>query len=618
MTATTQAYEFRAEIQQLLNILVHSLYTDREIFLRELISNASDALNRLRFEMLSNAEVVDPEAELAIRIRIDKDARTITVSDTGIGMNRAEMIENLGTIARSGAMSFLEALKDRPNATPTDIIGQFGVGFYSVFMVADKVQVISRTYRPGDEACMWTSDGSTTYTIEFADKATRGTDIVIHVKEDAEEFLSDYRLESIVRKHSNYIAFPIYVGEKVANAQTALWRRAPREVTEAEYQDFYKHLTYDPGQPVLHVHLIADAPVQFYSLLYVPSRLDRGLFTPEHSGGPRLYARKVLIQEHAKDLLPEWMRFIEGVVDSEDLPLNISRETVQSNRVMARLRATLSGKLISEMESLASEDKERYEAFWKEFGRMIKEGIFSDGVHRDRLAKLLRFCTSRNPDGWVSLDEYVERMVEGQEHIYYLFGDDIKSIQRSPHLDVFRSHGVEVLFLVETIDSFMINALAEHAGKKFHNGADADIKLPGAGDGAESEAEAPADGTIDALVGRFEEVLGDRVSGVRVSRVLTENPARLVSPDQGFGADMERVYRMLDKDFMLPKRILEINPNHSLIRNLAAMGDDPLTEAVIEQLFESTLLIEGIHPNPVDMVPRIQKLMEAATRRTQG
>ncbi|MCC7209090.1 MAG: molecular chaperone HtpG, partial [Anaerolineae bacterium] len=275
MTTAVQNYEFRAEIQQLLNILVHSLYTDREIFLRELISNASDALNRLRFEMLTNADVVDPEAELAITVSVDKDGRTITVSDTGIGMNREEMIENLGTIAHSGAMAFLETLRQRGDTPTSDIIGQFGVGFYSVFMIADKVQVVSRSFRPGDQAVMWTSDGSASYTIEDADKTNRGTDIIIHVKEDADEFLDEYRLRNIVRKHSNYVAFPVKVGETVANAQTALWRRSPREVSEAEYQDFYKQLTYDPGQPFLHMHLVADAPVQFYALLFVPSQLDR-------------------------------------------------------------------------------------------------------------------------------------------------------------------------------------------------------------------------------------------------------------------------------------------------------------------------------------------------------
>src|SRR5450432_759310 len=613
MNVETQSYEFRAEIQQLLNILVHSLYTDREIFLRELISNASDALNRLQFEMLTNQDVLDAEVELAIHISADKDGKTITVSDTGVGMDRDEMIANLGTIAHSGAMSFLETLKGQGTSS-TDIIGQFGVGFYSVFMIADKVAVTSRSYRAGDQAYTWTSDGSNSYTIEPADKTTRGTDIVIHVKEDAEEFLNDYSLERIVKKHSNYVAFPITIGEKVVNAQQALWRRSPREVSEQEYLDFYKQLTYDPGEPMLHVHQVSDAPVQFYSLLYIPSRLDRGLFSGESEGGPQLYVRKVLIQDKAKDLLPAWMRFIEGVVDSEDLPLNISRETVQANRVMARLKNTLSSKVIGELESQAEKEADKYVAFWNEFGRLVKEGVASDATNRERLTGLLRFHSSTDPDGWVTLEQYVGRMVEDQQDIYYLFGEEMTSIAYSPHLDAFKARGIEVLFMTDTIDSFMMNALMDFKGKKLTNGADADLDLP-TNKEEKLEGEALGEQEFGALVSRFKDALGDRVSDVRESKVLTEHPARLINPDKGFGADMERVYRMMDKEFAAPKRILELNPRHPLIRNLAELGESPLVEEVAEQLFDSALLLEGIHPNPADMVPRIQALMEAATRR---
>ncbi|MBX3065552.1 MAG: molecular chaperone HtpG, partial [Anaerolineae bacterium] len=343
MSTATQTYEFRAEIQQLLNILVHSLYTDREIFLRELISNASDAIHRLQFEMLTNSDVYDPDAELAIHIDFNSEEKTITVTDSGIGLNREEMIENLGTIAHSGAASFLNALKEKGNNSQ-DIIGQFGVGFYSVFMVADRVTVTSRSFRKDEQAWRWMSDGSGSYEIEPAEKDSRGTVIVIHLKDDADEFLNEYRLKNIIKKHSNYVPFPIYVGEEVANAQQAIWRRAPREVKEEEYQEFYQQLTFDFGKPLLTIHQSADAPVQFYSLLFVPGKLDRGLFNADNESGPQLYARKVLIQQHSKDLLPEWMRFVVGVVDSEDLPLNISRETVQtaqSNRLMSRLKQTI-------------------------------------------------------------------------------------------------------------------------------------------------------------------------------------------------------------------------------------------------------------------------------------
>ncbi len=608
-----QQYEFRAEIQQLLNILVHSLYTDREIFLRELISNASDAIHRLQFEMLTNPDVLDPDTELAIHITFDAEAKTITVRDTGIGMNRDEMIENLGTIAHSGAASFLQALKDKGSSS-SDIIGQFGVGFYSVFMVADEVSVTSRSFRKDDPAWTWTSTGGNAYTIEPTEKTTRGTEITLKLKEDATEFAAEYRLERIIKKHSNYIPFPIYVGEKVANQQTALWRRNPREVTEQEYNEYYKQLTYDTADPIAHIHLNTDAPVQFYSLLYVPSKADRGLFTVDSGdAGPRLYARKVLIQEHAKDLLPQWMRFVEGVVDSEDLPLNISRETVQANKVMARLKTAITNKVISELETVAEKDTAKYAIFWQEFGRLVKEGLASDFTNREKLAKLARFHTSREDNAWVSLADYKSRMVEGQTEIYYLFGEDPKSVARSPHLDIFRARGIEVLFLTETIDSFMISGLPDFEGTKLRNGADADLELPAAPE--TEQGESLSEDATRTLLAKFKIVLGDRVTEVRESKLLTGSPVRLVAADKGFGSDMERVYRMLDKPFEVPKRILEVNPRHAIIRNMAALSDDVLVDDVAEQLFESAMLLEGIHPNPADMVPRIEALMEAATRR---
>ncbi|MHB8626147.1 MAG: molecular chaperone HtpG [Aggregatilineales bacterium] len=615
----SEQFEFRAEIQQLLNILVHSLYTDREIFLREAISNASDALHRLQFETLTNPDILDPDVPLTIHITPDETAKTLTISDTGIGLTREELIENLGTIAHSGAKAFIEALQARGStATTTDIIGQFGVGFYSLFMVADEVRVTTRSFHKDGQAWTWVSQGDSRYTIEPADKATRGTNVQLKLKDDADEFLKTYRLERIVTKHSNYIPFPIYVGDidKPANQQTALWRRNPREVTDTEYSDFYKQLTYDLAEPLARVHLNIDTPVQFYSLLYVPSKAERGLFSSldNAEAGPRLYARKVLIQEHAKDLLPNWLRFVEGVVDSEDLPLNISRETVQANRVMARLKTVISGKVIGELEALAERDANQYATFWTEFGRLVKEGVATDPTNRDRLLKLLRFRSSRDSEVWVSLAEYKARMVEGQTEIYYLFGEDVHSITRSPHLDMFRARGIEVLFLTETIDSFMIGSIPEFDGVKLRNAADADLDLPAAPESTENAGEALADNALQTLIEQFKTALGERVTDVRESKLLTDSPARLVTADKGLGPEMERVYRMLDKPFEAPKRILEINPRHPLIRNLSALPDDVLRGAVIEQLFESALLLEGVHPNPADMVPRIQALMEAATR----
>jgi molecular chaperone HtpG len=626
--AVPQQFEFRAEIQQLLNILVHSLYTDRDIFLREAVSNASDALHRLQFETLTNSAILDPDAELAIRVFVDSEANCLTISDTGIGMSHDELIENLGTIAHSGAKTFIEALKARgTSANATDIIGQFGVGFYALFMVADEVRVTTRSFQPDGQAWTWISRGDNQYTIQPADKSTRGTEVALTLKEDAKEFLSVFRLERIVQKHSNYVPFPIYVTDKVeeassepVNQQVALWRRTPREVTDAEYNEFYKQLTYDSADALARVHLNIDTPVQFYSLLFVPSRADRGLFQMQDNAesGPRLYARKVLIQEHAKDLLPQWLRFVEGVVDSEDLPLNISRESVQANRVMARLKTTISGKVISELDSLAERDVTKYATFWEEFGRLIKEGIATDNDNRSKLLKLLRFKSSRSvgesESAWVSLAEYKARMVEGQTEIYYLFGEDLKSVARSPHLDIFRARGIEVLFLTETIDSFMISAVQEFDGTKLRNGSDGDLDLPAAKDAPQDDKPALDEVTLKDVLGHFKDVLGDKVAEVRESKLLTDSPARLISADKGFGADMERVYRMLDKPFDAPKRILEINPRHTLIRNLSTDKNEAIRDAVITQLYDSALLAEGIHPNPADMIPRIQALMEAATR----
>ncbi len=610
----TQQYEFKAEIKQLLNILVHSLYTDREIFLRELVSNASDAINRLQFEMLTNADVLDPEAPLEIHIDVDSEAKTITIRDSGIGMNRDELIQNLGTIAHSGAATFIKALQER-GENNTDIIGQFGVGFYSVFMVADEVRVTSRSYRKDDSAWVWTSTGDNAYTVEPAEKTTRGTEITLKLKEDAVEFATTWKLEQIVRKHSDYIPFPVYVGEKIANKQTAIWRRNKSEVTADEYKDFYRQLTLDNEPPLLHIHQQAEAPVQFYSLLYIPSKADRALWSADSlENGPRLYARKVLIQEHAKDMLPQWLRFVAGVVDSEDLPLNISRETVRTNQVMTGIKKALQNKVVSELERLADKEPEQYAAFWEQFGRLIKEGLATDYAAKDKLARLVRFHTTAEPEKWVSLAEYVARMPEKQTEIYYLFGEDAKSIQRSPHLDIFKGRGFEVLFLTEPIDSFMTSNLTEFDEKPLRNGADANLTLPEDETAPDETGESLSDDSLAVLLREFKTVLGDRVQDVRESKLLTGSPVRLLAAESAMGADMERIMKMMDREYAAPKRILEVNRKHPIIRGMAALNDAVLRDDLAEQLYDSALLLEGVHPNPAEMVPRIEALMEALTK----
>jgi len=642
-----ESYEFKAEIQQLLHILVHSLYTERDIFVRELISNAADALNRVQFEMLTNRNVLNPDVELGIRLSVDEENKTITVADTGIGMTREEMVENLGTIAQSGAAAFVKRLQEARAAqegqqeaetkAPTlEVIGQFGVGFYSAFMVAKRVRVVSRSWQPDAEAVEWVSDGSATYSIGPSDKSDRGTEVIVELNDDAGEFAQTWRLEQIVRRHSDFVAFPITVvsasraeqdseaAERVVNRQKPLWREQPRQVESNAYDEFYKHLAMDMEPPLLSSHLVADVPVDIHSILYVPARRQRSALDPRADYGLRLYARGVLIQANNKDLLPGYLRFVEGVVESEDLPLNVSRETVQRNPAARRIQKALLGRLIRDLVDLSEKDAAKYAIFWTEFGAFVKEGIATDFANKDDLLPLLRFHSSKTPHNeLVSLAEYIERMGEGQPDIYYLLGEDLDTVARSPHLDYFHAHDFEVLTLVDPIDSFLVTALTEYEGKALRNVDDAALELPHVehDDQAEDEpSDAPAvsDDQYGPLVARFMTTLGQRITQVRESRVLSDHPCRLVTPEGQPGREMFRVYKLLNEEYEVPAKILELNRRHPLIRNLAQMvadrANDPVIEATIEQLYENQLLIDGLHPNPSAMIPRLQKLMEAATR----
>lgn len=613
-TETAQPIAFRAEIRQLLDILIHSLYSNREIFLRELVSNASDALNRFQFEMLTNRDVLDPDAELGIWIDGDPDKKTLTIRDTGIGMTEDELVENLGTIAHSGAKAFLEAAKAGGKPT-AEIIGQFGVGFYSVFMVADEVKVTSRSYRKDARAAVWTAKGEDTFTVGPAEKPDRGTTIEITLKPDAAEFAQGYRLEQIVKTHSDFVAYPVHVGDKPANRQTAIWRQAPKEVTEEQYDEFYKQLTLDFEKPLAHIHMVADAPVQVYALLYVPAQAERGILALRKEDGLKLYSRKVLIQEYSKDLLPNHFRFIQGVADSEDLPLNVSREMVQANPVMERLRKSLTHKVVDTLKDLAKSDAEKYARFWQQFGAYVKEGIAADAAGREALYPLLRFRSSAHPEGWVSLADYVGRMKPGQKEVYYLLADDSKSVAHSPHLDYFRENGIEVLYLTDTVDSFMLIGLRSYEGFDLKNVSASDLKLPegGKAEKEKKESESLPEADLQSLVERFKQRLGDRVTDVRASDRLSASPVRLVDPEGTMNQEMQRVYKLLNKEFSAPKKILEVNPRHPLLGRLSQLpADEPLANDVIDQLYESALLVEGIHPNPAGMLPRIQALMEAA------
>ena len=620
MTVTNdspQQFTFKAETKQLLNILIHSLYKDREVFLRELLSNASDALNRLRFEMVTNHNVLDSSLELNIHIKIDKDARLLTIQDTGIGMTREEMIENLGTIAQSGARKFLDATKDQ-KVDFSQLIGQFGVGFYSVFMVAEWVRVTSHSFNPEAEAVSWYATGDDSYQIEKSDMSERGTKIEIKLKEDAVEFAEEYRLKNIIHKHSDYIGFPIYIADSkdAVNKQTSLWRTSKQEVTEEQYKEFYRQTTLDFEDALTHVHISTDAPVQLYALLFIPSKGERGVFALRKDDGLKLYSRNILIDDYNKDLLPDYLRFVQGVVDSEDLPLNVSRETVQSSGLMPRLKKVLTNQVIKELENLAKNNPEKYHVFWQEFGVYLKQGIAATPVDAESINPLLRFKTNLNPESWSSLDEYVARMKEGQKEIFYIVGEDPKSVLRSPHLDYFQSQETEVLLLTDPMDSFMLMGLHKYKDFELKNVSQAEVE-PSKKE--EQEAEKLPDADFSTLVERFKKVLGERVTDVRASNRLYQSVARLADPDGNLNPELQRVYKYLGKEYEIPKKILELNPAHAILKKLLKLeAGSELQNIIIEQIFESALLVEGLHPDPSSIAARVQQIMEAALTQKPG
>ncbi len=612
----TKPIAFKAEIKQLLDILIHSLYTEREIFLRELISNASDALTQMQFILLTDRDVYDADKELKIHITVDEEEKKITISDTGVGMTQEELVQNLGTIAQSGARAFLEA-SEKAKANLADIIGQFGVGFYSVFMVAEWVRVTSRSYKPDAEAASWYATGEDTFTVGPAEKEERGTTVEIKLKEDAAEFAKEYKIRDIIKRHSDYVSFPIYVGDskEQANRQTAIWRQSPRETKDEEYTEFYKHLTLDIEKPLARIHYRADAPLQVYALLFLPAKAERNLFSLRKEDGLKLYVRKVLIQEYNKDLLPPYYRFVQGVVDTEDLPLNVSREAIQSSPVIARLRKILTNQVTAKLKEMAEKDPDTYARFWENFGVFIKEGISTDPQVSETLAPLVRFHTTTHTESWVSFDEYIERMKNGQDKIYYLLGDDERSVARSPHLDYFRENGYEVITLTDPMDSFMLVSLRKYRDYDLQNVAAPDLELPPgeATEDEDSSLEEIPEGEFQKVIARFKEQLGERVSDVRASKRLRKSVARLVDPEGVLNQEMQRVYRLVDRNYEVPKKVLELNPRHPILLALNKLEDeDALGQAVIEQIYENALLIEGLHPDPASMLPRIQELMEKA------
>ena len=618
-----KSYRFKAEITQVLDILVHSLYKDREIFLRELISNASDALTRIQFEMLTNQDVLDPEAKLAIHIddREEDDQKLIVIKDNGIGMTRDELVQNLGTIAQSGAREFLAQI-EQEDVDPAEIIGQFGVGFYSVFMVAEEVRVVSRSFRKRAKPAAWVSEGGEEFQIEEADKIDRGTEIHIHLKDDAAEFADEFRLKQIIKKYSDFVGYPIYVGEDQANRQLPLWRKAPSEVNTEEYNQFYQQMTMDFEEPLAVVHLSSDAPLHVRALLYVPAKREKNVLNLRKEPGLQLYSHNVLIQEYSQDLLPKWLDFVDGVVESEDLPLNVSRESIQNTRVIRQLSRTIRKRTLKELHQLAEDDSQKYADFWHQYSRVLKEGLVTEPEAKDELLPLFRYFSTKSDETPISIDAYIKRIPEEQDEIYYVLGEDRQSVTYSPHLDPFKSRDIEVLYWIDPLDTFIAPILDEYKGKKLRNIDDASLELPEESIESEEDEESVRLAEVDfnLLVGRFVTTLGDRVIEVRDSKVLKNSPVRLVSPDDTPAREMERLYKYLDEEYRVPKRILEVNRQHPLIVNLASViretPDDEVINLTIEQLYESALVVEGLHPNPASMLPRVQHILELAVGRT--
>ena len=612
---------FQAEVRQLLDLMIHSLYSNKEIFLRELISNASDAADKLRFEALTDDGLFEGDSDLAIRVQFDPQARTVTVSDNGVGMSRAEVVDNIGTIAKSGTRQFLASLTgDR--AKDLRLIGQFGVGFYSTFIVADKVTLYTRRAGLGPEhGVRWESDGKGEYTLETIERPARGTEVVLHLREGEEEFLDPHRLRNIVHKYSDHITLPIRMrkegeadgSEEVVNRASALWARPRSEITAQEYEEFYKHVAHDFEAPLAHIHSHVEGKQEYTALLYLPQRAPFDLWDREKRHGVKLYVRRVFIMDDAEQLLPAYLRFVRGVVDSNDLPLNISREILQHSKDIDAMRAGSVKKVLDLLDDLTQKDSEKYATFWKEFGRVLKEGIVEDYGNRDRIARLLRFAsTHTDTDAQVvSFADYVARMKEGQDKIYYVTAESFGAAKGSPHLEIFRKKGIEVLLMHDRIDEWVVTHLAEFEGKRLQSVTKGDLdlgKLEGKEDKEQQEKTATE---FKDLSDRIKSALGERVRDVRVTHRLTTSPACLVTGEHDISVNMERLLKAAGQGGASVKPILEINPTHPLVVRLRSEGDAGRFSDWSQLLFDQALLSEGGQlDDPAGFVQRLNQLLE--------
>jgi molecular chaperone HtpG len=622
--------QFQTEARQMLHLVIHSLYTHKEIFLRELISNASDALDKLRFEALTNPELKDETAEPAIRIKLDTKGRRITISDNGIGMSRQEVIDNLGTIARSGSKSFLEKLTGDQQAD-ANLIGQFGVGFYSVFMVASSVTVVTRRAGSDEPAVKWESDGVGEYTISTAQRDTHGTDITVYLKEDESVYTESWQVRSLIKKYSDFIAFPIYLPddkgkEEVVNQTKPIWKRPPAEVTEEQHEEFFKQALGGMDKPLVTVHNRAEGVMEYASLLYIPSRImpfEMNNYDRQH--GVKLYVKRVFIMDDCKELLPEYLRFVKGVVDSEDLPLNVSRETLQHNPLIGKIRKALVSRLLGKMADVARDEPATYRELWKQFGPILKEGLHTDYENRDKLLELVRFPSSMgsSQEELVSLKQYVERMREGQKAIYYIHGETLDIVRKSPHLEVFKEKGIEVLYLIDPIDEFIVpNNLYDYDGKKLVSATQGDLDLGELGK-EEEKKKKKADAKYKKLLERIKNILGEDVKDVRVTTRLKDSPVCLVSDDQAVGAYMEKLMKSMGQEVPASKPTMEVNVDHPIVVNLESIYErdpkDPKLEQWVHILYDQALIAagQGVR-DPLSYSKRVNELLTAASASAAG
>ncbi len=631
--AHKETHGFQTEVKQLLNLMIHSLYSNKEIFLRELVSNASDAADKLRFEALSNGDLFENDANLRVRVSCDKDGKTITISDNGIGMTRDEVIEHLGTIAKSGTAEFFSKLSG-DQAKDSQLIGQFGVGFYSAFIVADKVTV--RTRKAGsehDRAVEWESSGEGEFSIADITKADRGTDVILHIKDEDAEFLDSWKLRQILTKYSDHISMPVEMWkdpipasegedgekteevpgewEKITKAE-ALWTRDKSEVSEDEYKEFYKHISNDWEEPLSWSHNRVEGSNEYTSLLYIPKKAPWDLWNRDRQKGLKLYVQKVFIMDDAEQFMPTYLRFVKGLLDSNDLPLNVSREILQDSKVTQALRKGCTSRVLKMLERMGKKDKENYQIFWNEFGQVLKEGPAEDFSNKEQICKLFRFSSTHEDSAVqnVSLDEYIERMKEGQDNIYYIVTDSFEASKNSPHLEIFRKKGIEVLLMHDRMDEWMMGQLTEYDGKKFKSVTSANLDLSDMDDEETKKAQEEVEKEYQSFIDRVKESLGDQVSDVRVSHRLTNSPSCVVAGDNDMGAQMAKLMESMGQAVPDNKPVFEVNPEHDLVKLVADEQDDDQFKEWTQVLLDQALLAErGSLKDPGTFVTRMNNLM---------